>query len=228
MADIGCHTLGYMAPYKMGEVLVCMGHSNGTGAGLSLGGHRRRIVTFLGDSTFFHAGLPGIINALTNNHNLTLVVMKNGTTAMTGHQDHPGTGDHIAIRSVLEGLGVTFIREVDTYKQDELIRAMEEALAHPAFSVVIAQHPCMLKFTREKRRRGMAPKVRAAVSPETCQRLNHCIGGFACPSFQRGADGSVTVNPDLCIGDGSCVQTCPVKALSLEKRENEEDPHGRR
>jgi len=217
VADIGCHTLGYLSPYNVGQVLVSMGHSNGTGAGLSLGGHERRIITFLGDSTFFHAGLPGIINAITNQHNITLVVMKNDTTAMTGHQNHPGSPGGISIKSVLEGFGVDFIRQVDTYKQDELASLFKQALDHPRFSVIIADHPCMLKFTREQKRKGRAGKALAMVNQEKCERLVHCIEKFACPSFHKNSDGSISVSADLCIGDGSCVQTCPATAISLKR-----------
>jgi indolepyruvate ferredoxin oxidoreductase alpha subunit len=88
VADIGCHTLGYLPPYEMGQLLMCMGASAGIGSGLALYNTSRKVVVFLGDSTFFHAGLPGIINAVFNKHNITLVLMENGTTAMTGHQDH--------------------------------------------------------------------------------------------------------------------------------------------
>jgi len=89
--DIGCHTLGYNEPYNLGELLLCMGASTAIGSGLSLFNSSRKVVAFLGDSTFFHAGLPGIVNALFNKHNLTLIIMENGTTAMTGHQDHPAS-----------------------------------------------------------------------------------------------------------------------------------------
>ena len=160
VADIGCHTLGYLPPYEMGQLLMCMGASTAIGSGLGLFNETRRVVAFMGDSTFFHAALPGVINALFNRHNLTLILMENGTTAMTGHQDHAASGRNfntetmgIPLRQVLEGLGIEAIFEVDTYQQAELKRLVEEALAVPAFSVVIARHPCMLKFTRQQRRR---------------------------------------------------------------------------
>lgn len=230
VADIGCHTLGYLPPYRIGQILLSMGHSNGTGAGLSLFNPSRRVVTFLGDSTFFHAGLPGIINALYNGHNLTLILMENGTTAMTGHQDHPGTGKtvrgegaRISPRQVLEGLGVPFIREVDTYQQQKLTAAVKEALDFEGLSVVIARHPCMLKFTRDNRRRGIKPSARARIDPRLCEKLHECVSVFACPSFIRDPkDGSVTVNGELCIGDGSCVQTCPAQAIELDREESHE------
>jgi indolepyruvate ferredoxin oxidoreductase alpha subunit len=119
---------------------------------------------------------------------------------------------------VLEGLGVPFIREVDTYRQDKLTAAVKEALDFEGFSVVIARHPCMLKFTRDNRRRGIKPSSQAQVDTAKCEKLHHCVSLFACPSFIRDPkDGSVTVNGELCIGDGSCVQTCPVEAIELVK-----------
>ena len=224
VADIGCHTLGFLPPYKVGEVLLSMGHSTGTGAGLSLFNKTRKVVSFIGDSTLFHAGLPGIVNAVFNNHNLTLIVMENGTTAMTGHQDHPGAGrnangpsEAIPIRGVLEGLGVKSIREVDAYSQAKLIELVKEANAEEGFSVVIARHPCMLKYTREQQRSPDYVRKSVKVDQETCDRLHVCVESFGCPSFQRDEDGTVTVSPELCIGDGSCIQTCPVKAIGLRK-----------
>lgn len=224
VADIGCHTLGYLPPYEIGQVLACMGASTGIGSGLALFNDRRPVVVFLGDSTFFHAGLPGIVNALFNRHDITLILMENGTTAMTGHQDHPASGrnfndvtDVIPVRQVLEGLGVKNLYETDAYRQAELVDLVRRAVADDAFAVVIARHPCMLKFTREQRRKPDYRPRRVAVDPQTCDRRHVCIARFGCPTFSRGPDGAVAVNPDLCIGDGSCVQTCPVKAISPAK-----------
>ncbi|MEJ5258128.1 MAG: thiamine pyrophosphate-dependent enzyme [Fervidobacterium sp.] len=216
VADIGCHTLGFLEPYNVGQVLLSMGHSTGTASGLSLFNTERKIVAFLGDSTFFHAGIPGIINAVFNRHNFTLVVMENGTTAMTGHQDHPGKA--MKIRNILEAIGVKQIWEVDTYQQDKLEEILKTALSTPEFNVVIAKHPCMLKFTRERRRKGIV-KVPQMKVTNACTLARVCISKFACPSFQIADDGSIFVHEDLCIGDGSCIPVCPSGALELEKFE---------
>jgi indolepyruvate ferredoxin oxidoreductase alpha subunit len=221
VADIGCHTLGFLPPYNIGELLMCMGASPGIGAGLSLFNKTRKVVSFMGDSTFFHAGLPGIINAVYNNHNLTLIVMENGTTAMTGHQGHPAAGynfnaavDKISIRSILEALGVEHITEIDTYQQARLTQLVKDAIAVEGFSVVIARHPCMLKFTREQRRKENYQLRQVDIDQEVCRQIHTCVEQFGCPSFTRGADGRVSINCDLCIGDGSCVQTCSVEAVT--------------
>ena len=224
VADIGCHSLGFLPPYEMGEILLSMGHSTSTGAGLSLFNESRKVVAFLGDSTMFHAGLPGIANAVFNDHNLTLVVMENGTTAMTGHQNHPGSGANfneetksIPIKQVLEGLGVENIYEIDTYAQSKLIEKTEKALSDDSFSVVIAHHPCMLKFTREARREGTYQDNKAYIDQDQCRQIYECIKDFACPSFQMDKDGKVWVHDDLCIGDGSCLQTCPINSIKLDR-----------
>jgi indolepyruvate ferredoxin oxidoreductase alpha subunit len=220
VADIGCHTLGFQPPYDLGELLMCMGASPGMGAGLSLFNDTRKVVVFLGDSTFFHAGLPGVINAIFNRHNITLILMENGTTAMTGHQDHAASGmnfnqptDKVPIRQVLEGIGVKHIYEVDTYQQSKLTEQVSQAVSHDEFSVVIARHPCMLKLMREQRKKsGFTPR-RVRIDQAKCRRIHECVMQFGCPTFQLCEDGRVAVNPDLCIGDGSCLQTCPVSAI---------------
>ncbi|MCP4678582.1 MAG: indolepyruvate ferredoxin oxidoreductase [Deltaproteobacteria bacterium] len=216
VGDIGCHSLGFFPPYNVGQVLLCMGHSTGTGAGLAIG-NERKVVTFLGDATLFHAGWPGIINAVVNNHDITLVVMENGTTAMTGHQPRPGTGeigDKIPIRGVFEALGVGFIREVDTYNQARLAEYVRESMGFKGFSVVIAKHPCMLKFVRTQRSKVPDFKIsHVEIDQEKCDQSRECIQSFGCPSFVSIEDGTVSVHPDLCIGDGSCLKTCPANAI---------------
>lgn len=222
VADIGCHTLGFLPPYEMGEVLLSMGHSTSTGTGLSLFNDSRQVVSFLGDSTMFHAGLPGIVNAVFNDHNLTLVIMENGTTAMTGHQNHPGSGSNfnkevqpVSIKKMLKGFGVKNIHEIDTYAQPKLKEIMEKAVEEDGFSVVIATHPCMLKFTREARRKGAYKDNKVEIDQEVCRQIHECVKEFGCPSFSITEEGTVFVNKNLCIGDGSCIQTCPVDAIDL-------------
>jgi indolepyruvate ferredoxin oxidoreductase, alpha subunit len=221
VGDIGCHTLGFLPPYEVGEVLLCMGHSTGTGAGLSLFNKSRKVVSFIGDSTLFHAGLPGIVNALFNQHNLTLIVMENGTTAMTGHQDHPGSGrnvnretDAIAIEEMLRGLGVSNIRRTDAYAVKKLVGMIREAVEEEGFKVIIASHPCMLKQVRDKRRAGAFANKLVDVNQDKCTLAYSCISDFACPTFQIDDNGKVTTHPDLCIGDASCLQTCASRAIT--------------
>ncbi len=221
VGDIGCHSLGFLPPYNMGEILFSMGHSVSTASGLALGNASRKVVAFVGDSTFFHAALPGVVNAAARDADITLVLMDNGTTAMTGHQPRPGNGElgeRLNLPELLKALGVKFLRECDAYEQAKLAAHLKEAMEHKGFAVVIARHPCMLKFMRERRRANPALKTQhVAVDQAKCARHYTCAADFACPSFIRHPDGSVTVNPELCIGDGSCIQTCPAQAIGREK-----------
>jgi len=227
VADIGCHTLGFLPPYEVGEVLLCMGHSNGTASGLSLFNEERKVISLLGDSTLFHAGLPGIINAIFNKHKHTLIIMENGTTAMTGHQELPSTGhnfsgdtEKIPILQMLNGLGITNVRSVDTYNVKMLTEAIKAAMYEDEFNVVIAKHPCMLKFTRDLRRKGQITQPPVKVT-EKCSQLHICVSEFGCPTYQINEDGTIWVQEDLCIGDGSCKQTCPNEAIESQKQVKE-------
>ena len=215
VADIGCHTLGYLSPYDMGEILMCMGASPGMASGLSLYNDKKRVVAFLGDSTFFHAGLPGLINTLFNHHNITLILMENGTTAMTGHQDHAGS--EIPIEGFLKGLGIESILSCDTYNQSKLTDLVKTSLQINGISVVIARHPCMLKFTRHQRKKSGFVQQHITIDPATCNKTHDCVAQFGCPSFIRNPDESVGINLDLCIGDGSCRPSCPEQAIGFEK-----------
>ncbi len=221
VGDIGCHSMAFLPPYKMGEVLFSMGHSVSTASGLALNNSSRKVVAFVGDSTFFHAGMPGLVNAASRDSDITLVLLDNGTTAMTGHQSRPGNGEigeRLSLFGILEKLGVKFLRECDAYDQPKLIDHMKAAMEHKGFAVVIARHPCMLKFMRERRRASPGLKIQhVSVAQGSCARHYVCAAEFACPSFIRHEDGSVTVNTELCIGDGSCMQTCPSQAIGRKK-----------
>jgi indolepyruvate ferredoxin oxidoreductase alpha subunit len=224
VADIGCHTMGAFEPYKIGEILLSMGHSNGTAAGLSIGNTKRKVISFIGDSTFFHAGLPAIIDAVLYDHNFTLVVMENGTTAMTGQQPHPGSGEvgeKISIDKVLEAFGVKHVARVSAYAHDKLVAALEEAVKIEGFSVVIASHPCMLKFGRELKKKGKDFPMVMSVEEGGSLEDSIGIGHFDCPSFNRQSDGSYTINHNLCIGDGSCRPASVENKLVLKKRGGE-------
>jgi indolepyruvate ferredoxin oxidoreductase alpha subunit len=227
VADIGCHSMGFFPPYGMGEALLCMGHAVSTGSGMALGNRTRKVVAFIGDGTMIHAGFPGVINAIVNDHDVVLILLENGTTAMTGHQPRPGSGERgvkIPWIPVFQALGCRFIRDVDAYEQAKLTGYVEEALAHEGFALIIARHPCMLKFTREQRKKMPGfrlPQVR--VDQDRCDQLHVCVAEFGCPSFVRHDDDTVTVHPDLCIGDGSCLPTCPVHAVVRPKPEGPSD-----
>lgn len=223
--DIGCYTLSVLPPLTSMDTCICMGASITGAIGFSKAFRDqpgKKAVAVLGDSTFLHSGLTGLMDTVYNKANVVTCVLDNRTTAMTGHQEHPGTGRNfngeapkLSVRAALEGLGVTNIREVGAYKQAELTGMVREALDEPGFKVIIARHPCMLKFTRNARRKaGSSWKARyVRVDQSLCTKIHECVERFGCPSFQLREGGVVEINRDLCIGDGSCRQTCPSVAL---------------
>lgn len=220
VGDIGCHTLGALPPHNLGQIVLSMGHSVSTASGLALHNADRGTVAFVGDGTLFHAGLPGIINAAVNNHNVTLVVLENGTTAMTGHQPRPGTGEvgaAIPLPELLKMLGVQFVRDVDAYNVKGVAASVREGLDYKGFAVVIARHPCMLQVSGKQKKKSPNLKIpKITVDQDACTKCGICVSEFGCPSFEKHDAGKVTVASDVCIGDGSCVQTCPSGALKRE------------
>jgi indolepyruvate ferredoxin oxidoreductase alpha subunit len=219
--DIGCYTLGLLPPLSMADYLICMGSSIGTAAGISRATDQK-VVAFIGDSTFFHAGLPGLTNAVHNNHDFLLVILDNGTTAMTGHQPHPGVsltppgyeGVHVPIDRVVKALGVEKLWVVNPYNYKKSLEATKEALNTPGVRVIISQAPCPLYETRLK---GRKKRARFQVTEE-CRDCRHCLDYFGCPALvPTGAEtgAGMFIDPDVCSGCAFCTQWCecirPVK-----------------
>lgn len=217
--DIGCYTLGRSPPLKMADVLLCMGSNAGMACGFSKATDQK-IISFMGDSTFFHAGIPAIIDAVHHNHDCVITILDNRTTAMTGHQPHPGTAltgmgepaRAIDIEQVVRGLGVEYVRTVDPTDLKECEKAFREALDFKGPAVVICKHPCILIENRERRKRGERIPV-YQVNQERCKRCNRCIKEFGCPAFYFDEDGKVRINEELCNGCGVCAQVCPFGAI---------------
>ncbi len=220
--DIGCYTLGIQPPYEMADYLLSMGSSIGTGAGFS---HttNQKVVSFIGDSTFFHAGLPGLVNAVHNKANLLIVIMDNRTTAMTGRQPSPsepinGMGEEapeISIESVVKGIGVKFVETVDPYNLKRAEGVFEKALKEEGVSVVISKHPCALITDTEKRKRNFW--MTFTVNQEKCTKCMVCINEWTCPAFYVEKDGTVHIDPLICDGCGVCTQICPEHAIEVRK-----------
>ena len=218
--DIGCYALGIAPPLNIGDILICMGASIGTAQGISKTTGKQTIAV-LGDSTFFHAAIPGLINAVYNNHKVTLVVLDNLTTAMTGSQPHPGTGvtgmrtpsEKILIEKVAEGCGVKYVKVADPFKIKEATAILKEALRHHGPSVVVFRSPCALMAAREKRRKG--EKSVPFQITEECTNCMVCIKLLGCPALVI-EDGKVTINQALCTACGLCVSVCPYNAIECK------------
>jgi len=232
MADIGCYSLGYLAPHNQGTLLYSMGSGVPAAAGMKLANPEMSVMSFVGDSTFFHAAMPGIVNAVFNKHKTVLMVMDNGITAMTGHQPNPNTGDKskgarlppkykdtktISIDDTLKAWGVKFIRRVPAYNVDALVKVLEEAFAQDEFAVVIQEEPCALMRGRAELRAGTLPNP-YQIDHDICRNIQSCLADFACPAIEKKGE-KPQINTDLCIGCGCCVQTCPLKVKPIKQME---------
>jgi len=218
--DIGCYTLGFLPPMAMGDFLICMGSSVSSSCGFSKSTDKK-VISFIGDSTFFHSGMTGLVNAVYNNHNFTLVILDNGTTAMTGHQPNPGVDmqaldmqgyNRISIEAVVRAIGVQHVTTIKPYKVAKSIAAIKEALDFKGVSVVISQEMCTLYARGLKRL-----KVRAFQVTEKCKNHRNCLNDFACPAFYTEGE-RVHIDPDVCVGCAVCAQICPEKAITPFKQ----------
>jgi len=219
--DIGCYTLGFMPPLRTADFLLCMGSSISTACGISKA-TGRKIVAFIGDSTFFHSGMTGLVDAVHNKHNVLLIVLDNGTTAMTGHQIHPGVDteplgrDRTQVKpeAVARGLGVTDVAVIQPRNMKKMETAVREALSRPGVSVIVSEELCPL-FAR---RVGKLPKRPVyMVDPALCKNDRDCLNTLACPAFYLEEE-AVKINPDLCVGCAVCSQVCPEHAIRPVKQ----------
>jgi indolepyruvate ferredoxin oxidoreductase alpha subunit len=213
--DIGCYSLIEYPPTNTGDVLLCMGSSIGVGAGLAARTDQK-VISFVGDSTFFHAGVPALMHAVHQNVNMTVCILDNGTTAMTGHQPHVGMADdgHPAVdmEAMVRACGVKNVDTLDAYDVKGLTKAFRRALDRDGVNVIIARHKCRLLELRELKGAGVEP-VLYVVEPEKCTKCGFCIDAFACPAFVRLPDETVMIDSLLCNGCGVCVDICPPKAI---------------
>ena len=217
--DIGCYTLGKAPPYEVADLLLCMGSNAGTACGLAVAVDDK-IISFMGDSTFFHSGIPPIINAVHHNHDVVITVLDNRTTAMTGHQPHPGTefdgmgrpAKSIHVEDVVKGCGVEHIEIVDPNNIKETTAAFKRALDFKGPSVVVSKSPCILLANRDKRKQGEKVPV-YTIDQEKCKKCKLCISRFACPAIYYGEEGSILIDEQQCNGCGNCATVCAFKAI---------------
>ncbi len=218
VGDIGCYALLFQKPFRVEQVTHAMGTSIGLANGLNIA-TENNVVALIGDSTFFHAGIPALINAVHNKRKMTVIIMDNRTTAMTGHQPHPGTevdamgqqAEAVDIEKVVRSIGVDFVKVVDPYDHKATEKAIREALKHDGVSVVIAKRECALLTVARLRREGRKI-VPYRVDPEKCTYCRVCLNTFACPAFVDTGK-LVEIDPTVCFGCGACVQVCPYDAI---------------
>ena len=216
--DIGCYTLGILPPLEAADFLLCMGSSVSSAGGFSKA-QEEPVVAFIGDSTFFHSGITGLINAVHNDHNFILVILDNGTTAMTGQQPHPGIEltpegrqpPKVDIEAVVRGCGVDRVETVNPLQVDKTVAVLKEMLGdkqRPGVKVVISKSPCPLF---ERRVTGKKQKIVFRVTNE-CDMCRRCLDELGCPAFTYCEDEEecafISIDEHLCSGCSVCKQIC--------------------
>lgn len=209
--DIGCYTMGNAMPLDMVDTCLCMGAGLGIAQGVGHIEPDTSCFAFVGDSTFFAAAIPGVVNAVYNQAEMTLVVLDNSTTAMTGHQPHPGTGHtmmgevvaKVNIEAVLQGIGVTAVETVNPLDLAKSIEVVRKMAGLPGVKAIIFKYPC-IAITK--------PEGKMAVDIDKCVGCRKCIREIGCPGLII-SDGQVTIDESLCTGCGLCSQICPFEAI---------------
>ncbi|MBO4652639.1 MAG: indolepyruvate ferredoxin oxidoreductase subunit alpha [Lachnospiraceae bacterium] len=214
--DIGCYTLGAVAPLSVVDTTVCMGSSISTLHGMEKARGKEYVkdwVATIGDSTFMHTGVNSLMNMVYNQATGTVLILDNSTTGMTGHQDHAGTGktlkgdivNAISVPKLCEAIGVPNVKTVNAFDVKELTKTIREEVAKDELSVIIVKAPCALlnkaKITTQYK-----------VNPDTCRACGSCMKP-GCPAMTRGEGGKVVINDTMCNGCGLCAQLCPFGAI---------------
>lgn len=232
--DIGCYTLGNAKPLDAVDTCLCMGAGITMAQGFSVVEPEKKQLAFVGDSTFFASGLTGIANAVYNGHDITVCVLDNATTAMTGSQPHPGTGvtlmgphrKPISIEAVLSALGVECIVHANPLDLNGSIAAAKRAIDFEGPSAIIFESPCV---------QLIKPAAPVSINGDGCTGCKKCITEIGCPGIgfdqaaagpKSGTRGQAFVDASLCNGCGLCTQVCPFEAIELPSgAAKKEAPH---
>lgn len=209
--DIGCYTMGNAMPLDMVDTCLCMGAGLGIAQGVGHVDKDTCCFAFVGDSTFFASAITGVVNAVYNQAEMTLIILDNSTTAMTGHQPHPGTGQtmmgeivqKVSIEDVLRGIGLTVVETVDPLDYPAAVDCVKRVSANPGVKAIIFKSPCIAIIKSEKSMH---------IDGETCIQCKKCIRELGCPALII-REGKVAIDPSLCTGCGLCSQICPVQAI---------------
>ena len=214
--DIGCYTLGNAMPLDMVDTCLCMGAGITMAQGFHWTDPDAVQFAFVGDSTFFASGMTGVVNAVYNEANMILCVLDNSTTAMTGHQPHPGTGrtlmgdlvEKVSIQKVLEGMGVKTIRTVNPFDLEQSIQIIQECMELPGVKAILFCAPCIALCK---------PAGKMKIS-DRCIQCKKCIREIGCPAIAI-QNGAVQIDSSLCTGCGLCSKVCPISAIGGNEHE---------
>ena len=227
-SDIGCYTLSIAPPLETADILFDMGSSITTACGLSEVTDQDVVAT-IGDSTFFASGLTGIVDAVYNQHRICLVVLDNRTTAMTGHQPHPGTGmtgmrkqvKPLDIEEVCRGLGVKYVKTVYPFESlanlvAEVRKMVEWSRENHSPAVLVSREPCALLTAAERRKSGESPPM-YYVDSDMCTACKRCLNRLSCPAMYMDPETEkAVIDETLCNLCGTCVSVCPQGAIKQE------------
>ena len=219
-ADIGCYTLGAMPPLNAVDSVVCMGASIGMALGLEKARGRdfaKHTVAVIGDSTFVHSGITGLVDVVYNQGNSTVIIVDNSTTGMTGHQPNPTTGQNVRgeiapqldVVKLCQAIGVPSVRVVDPFDMKLFEQVLREECEKDGPSVVIARRPCALLI----KKKGEP----CTIDAEVCRRCGMCLR-IGCPALVKAEDGSVSIDASLCTGCGLCKEMCNFGAIKGGER----------
>lgn len=211
--DIGCYTLGNAHPLDMTDTCLCMGAGINMAQGVNRIEPDTRAFAFVGDSTFFASGITGTINAFYNQADITLCVLDNSTTAMTGHQPHPGTGrtimgdivEAVSIENVLRGIGLTTVETINPLDLDHAVEVIRRVADEPGVKAIIFRSPCIVKFRPSS--------GKSHVDPDKCIGCRKCIRELGCPALVMDGE-KAAIDPSQCTGCTLCERICPVGAIS--------------
>jgi len=220
-SDIGCYTLGAMEPLNIGDTVICMGAGISAGIGFDkvnqMAERNRKVFGIVGDSTFFHSGMTGLVDAVYNKSNMVTVILDNRITAMTGHQENPGTGKSISgiespqidLVGLVKAIGVKEenIRVIDPYDMDANKEAVKAAMDATEPFVIVTKQPCALIKDVQKRRANLYCQV----NQEVCRKCKTCLK-IGCPAISM-KDGVVSMDTAMCNGCQVCLQVCPFHAI---------------
>lgn len=213
-SDIGCYTMA--VPMGTVDTCLCMGASITLASGIRFGGEEKGICCSIGDSTFLHGGMTGLLNAAYNKARITVTILDNSTTAMTGHQPHPGTGftatgdrtEPVSLEAIAKALGAGLVETINPYDLDAALDVFKRARDFPGLSVVIAKQACVITG----KRRGQ--KTQTFTVNDKCEGCRVCVE-FGCPAIEFDED-TARIN-SLCAGCGVCAQICPSSAIEVIK-----------
>jgi TPP-dependent indolepyruvate ferredoxin oxidoreductase alpha subunit len=208
--DIGCYTLGFMAPVNTVQSCLCMGAGISQAAGMIHAGVKDKVFAVIGDSTFFHGGMPGLLNIAYNKSNVCVIIMDNSTVAMTGHQPTPGSGKNalgeqtkiIELADVARSVGIEKVEIVDPYDVEATREVIKEIMDYRGPSVIISRRPCPLLVKKGPRRQVL----------EQCNACGVCVEQFGCPAISLTSE-RAEIDPTLCYGCGVCEKICPFDAI---------------